>query len=70
MVVESERPASWREILDAIPNRLLLLGHLREDEEHRVMDSVGRLSALEIYIDDTAGLSVGDMRSRARRLLS
>jgi replicative DNA helicase len=49
-------------------NRLLLLGHLREDEERRVMDAVGRLSALEIYIDDTAGLTVADLRSRARRL--
>ncbi|MHB8575768.1 MAG: replicative DNA helicase [Dehalococcoidia bacterium] len=49
-------------------NRLLLLGHLREDEERRVMDAAGRLSALEIYIDDTAGLTIADMRSRARRL--
>ena len=49
-------------------NRLLLMGHLREDEERRVMDSVGKLSALEIYIDDSAGLTIADMRSRARRL--
>jgi replicative DNA helicase len=49
-------------------NRLLLMGHLREDEERRVMDAVGRLSALDIYIDDSAGLTVAEMRSRARRL--
>jgi replicative DNA helicase len=49
-------------------NRLLLMGHLREDEERRVMDAVGRLSALGIYIDDTAGLTVADLRARARRL--
>ena len=49
-------------------NRLLLMGHLREDEERRVMDSVGKLSALEIYIDDSAGLTIADMRTRARRL--
>jgi replicative DNA helicase len=49
-------------------NRLLLMGHLREDEERRVMDAVGRLSGLDIYIDDSAGLTVAEMRSRARRL--
>jgi replicative DNA helicase len=49
-------------------SRLLLMGHLREDEERSVMDAIGRLSSLEIYIDDTAGLSVADLRARARRL--
>jgi replicative DNA helicase len=49
-------------------NRLLLMGHLREDEERRVMDAVGQLSGLEIYFDDTAGISVADLRTRARRL--
>lgn len=49
-------------------NRLLLMGHLREDEERRVMDAVGKLSSMEIYIDDSAGLTVAEMRSRARRL--
>jgi replicative DNA helicase len=49
-------------------NRLLLMGHLREDEERRIMDAAGRLSGLEIYIDDTAGLTVSEMRTRARRL--
>jgi replicative DNA helicase len=32
------------------------------------MDAVGKLSALGIYIDDTAALTVAEMRSRARRL--
>jgi replicative DNA helicase len=50
-------------------NRLLLLGHLREEEERRVMDAVGKLSSLDIYIDDTPGLTVADLRSRARRLV-
>lgn len=49
-------------------NRLRLMGHLREDEERRVMDSIGKLSALGIYIDDSAALTIADMRSRARRL--
>ena len=49
-------------------SRLLLMGHLREDEERSVMDAIGRLSSLEIYIDDTAGLTVADLRARARRL--
>jgi len=48
--------------------RLLLMGHLREDEERSVMEAVGRLSSLELYIDDTAGLTVADLRARARRL--
>jgi len=49
-------------------NRLQLLGHLREDEERAVMDAVGKLSPLGIYIDDTAALTVADMRAKARRL--
>jgi replicative DNA helicase len=49
-------------------SRLLLMGHLREDEERDIMDAVGRLSALGIYIDDTAALTVAEMRARARRL--
>jgi replicative DNA helicase len=48
--------------------RLLLMGHLREDEERSVMEAVGRLSSLELYIDDTAGLTIADLRARARRL--
>jgi replicative DNA helicase len=39
-----------------------------DDEWARISTSVGRLSESNIYIDDTAGISLIDMRSKARRL--
>jgi len=41
---------------------------LREEEMERVISAMGRLAAAPIYIEDTAGLSIMDVRSRARRL--
>ena len=39
-----------------------------EQQEQRLIDATGVLSDLPIYIDDTPMLSVGDLRSKARRL--
>jgi replicative DNA helicase len=46
----------------------LRIGLYSEQEEQRVMDAIGRLSDLPIYIDDTPLQTVVEMRSKARRL--
>jgi len=44
------------------------MGNLRGDELNRSFEGMGVLSELPIYIDDTPGLSIGDLRARARRM--
>lgn len=46
----------------------LRLGLYTEAEEQRIIDSIGRLSELTVYIDDTPFQSLVEMRSKARRL--
>jgi replicative DNA helicase len=46
----------------------LRTGTFREDDWPRLVDAVGKLNEAQIYIDDTAGLNVLEVRSRARRL--
>ncbi len=46
----------------------LRLGLYTEAEEQRIMDSIGSLSELPVYIDDTPLQSIVEMRSKARRL--
>ncbi len=46
----------------------LRLGLYTEAEEQRIMDAIGSLSELPIYIDDTPLQTVTEMRSKARRL--
>ena len=46
----------------------LRTGTFKEDDWPRLVDAVGKLNEAEIYIDDTAGLNVLEVRSRARRL--
>ncbi len=46
----------------------LISGQLREEEYNRIRISANRLSKLSIYVDDTGGLSISSIRSRARRL--
>jgi replicative DNA helicase len=43
-------------------------GSLQDDEWLRLTDSANRLSDLPIFIDDTSGLSVLEMKAKARRL--
>ena len=47
---------------------LMRKGQLNEDEMRRVLDVHRELERLPLYIDDTPGITVGAMRSRARRL--
>ena len=46
----------------------LRLGLLSEAEEQRVNDSIGELSDLPVYIDDTPFQGIVEMRGKARRL--
>lgn len=46
----------------------LRLGNLRGDEMNLAFEGMGVLSELSIYIDDTPGLSIGELRAKARRM--
>ena len=46
----------------------LRLGLYTEAEEQRIIDSIGNLSDLPVYIDDTPFQGILEMRSKARRL--
>ena len=51
-----------------IDSHRLRLGLYTEAEEQRIIDSIGRLSELPVYIDDTPFQGMVEMRSKARRL--
>lgn len=46
------------------------IGLLSNDEESRLLDAIGILSDLPVYIDDTPIQTIVDMRGKARRLQS
>ena len=46
----------------------LKTGRLSEDDFGKISDAMGRLAEAPIFIDDTPGLSLTEMRSKARRL--
>ena len=46
----------------------LRMGWVEDDEWGRLIDTMGTLSGGSLWIDDTAGISVAAMRSKARRL--
>src|SRR5664280_1621697 len=43
-------------------------GYIDEDEWGRVIEAAAVLSETKIFIDDSAGITPSEMRSRARRL--
>ena len=51
-----------------VDSHRLRLGLYTQAEETRIMDAIGVLSGLSIYIDDTPLLSLVELRSKARRL--
>jgi replicative DNA helicase len=51
-----------------VDQQKLRTGWIDDDEWDRISDSVGRLSEANIYIDDTPGITLMEMRSKARRL--
>lgn len=52
----------------AIGSHKMRNGYLDEDEWRRLSAALGRLGEAKIFIDDTPGLSVLDLRARTRRL--
>src|SRR5438445_9053129 len=46
----------------------LRIGDINDDEWERIVHAMGTLSETNIWIDDTAGISTTEMRSKARRL--
>jgi len=53
-----------------IDQQRLRTGWIEDDEWDRIIESMEKLSEANIWIDDTAGISTMEMRSKARRLLS
>ncbi len=51
-----------------IPSTKLRAGRIAQHEFEPLIEAVGTLSGLPIYIDDTANLSIMQMRSQVRRL--
>ncbi|MDQ2713291.1 MAG: replicative DNA helicase [Chloroflexota bacterium] len=51
-----------------IDQQRLRTGWIEDDEWERIVAAMGTLSAANIWIDDTAGISTTEMRSKARRL--
>jgi replicative DNA helicase len=52
----------------AIPSQKLRNGFLDEDEWRRLSSALGRLGEARIFIDDTPGVSVMEIRTKCRRL--
>ena len=52
----------------AVDSHRLRLGLVTETEERKILEGIGALSELPIYIDDTPLLSISEMSSRSRRL--
>jgi replicative DNA helicase len=53
-----------------IDQQRLRTGWIEDDEWDHIIESMEKLSEANIWIDDTAGISTMEMRSKARRLLS
>ena len=53
-----------------VDQQRLRTGWIEDDEWERIIYSMGTLSEATIWIDDTAGISTMEMRSKARRLQS
>ncbi len=51
-----------------IDSQVLRNGKLSDDEWNELITSVDKLSRYPVYIDDTPGITVGEMRAKARRL--
>lgn len=53
-----------------IDSHRLRLGNIPDHELRTVMEAMGSMASLPIYIEDTAGITLMDVRSKARRLQS
>ena len=52
-----------------ISGSLILSGSISEDEWDRIDSNVQKLKASPLYVDDTPGLSIFELRTKARRLV-
>lgn len=52
-----------------IEGKKILNGQLNDEEWSRLDKNVGKLQAAPIYIDDTPGMSIFELRTKARRLV-
>jgi replicative DNA helicase len=53
-----------------VDSHRLRQGYIDDEEWDRVSRAFGKLAEARIFIDDTAGLSISELRSRARRLVA
>ncbi|MGA7731350.1 MAG: replicative DNA helicase [Chloroflexia bacterium] len=51
-----------------VDSQRLRLGYLNDEEWQLVSDAIGRMAQMPIFIDDSAGLTIHEIRSKARRL--
>ncbi len=51
-----------------VDSQQLRLGYLTDEDWHSVSDAIGRLAQMPVYIDDSAGQTVHEVRSKSRRL--
>jgi replicative DNA helicase len=51
-----------------IDSHRLRLGHINDEEWDSISRAFGKLSEAQIYIDDTPGIGIMELRSKARRL--
>ncbi len=53
----------------SVPGTKILNGQLTQDEWSRFDNNVGKMQGAPMYIDDTPGLSIFELRTKARRLV-
>ncbi|MCI6491848.1 MAG: replicative DNA helicase, partial [Prevotella sp.] len=53
----------------SVPGSKIMNGQLSQDEWSRFDNNIGRLMGAPLYVDDTPGLSVFELRTKARRLV-
>lgn len=51
-----------------VDSQRLRLGYLSDEEWQLVSDAIGRMAQMPIFLDDSAGLTIHEVRSKARRL--
>ncbi len=53
-----------------IDNYKIRTGHLENNDWKRVNEAISRLADTKLYLDDTAGMTIGEIRAKCRRLAS
>ena len=51
-----------------VDSNKLKTGKIEENDWVKIVEALGPLSEAEMYIDDTAGISIGEIRAKARKL--